>query len=168
MEFNINKMLTETGHLFSLNAAQKNIEIKYELEATHRVKADINMIRSVIRNLLSNALKFTNENGLVTLRSRDGKNGKVCFSVADNGIGMTADYVKKLNGKERIESRSGTNSEKGTGLGLMLTKQHIEANDGVFEIHSEHKKGTEVVCRLPLGSKLSEREISENKVLNVA
>jgi signal transduction histidine kinase len=112
---------------------------------------DSNTVNLVIRNLLTNAIKFTNDGGEITLTAQDqGKDWLV--SVSDNGIGMTHEIQSKLFDKINPYSTRGTANEKGTGLGLLLCKEFIEKNGGRIWVESEETKGSTFWFTLPKAS----------------
>ncbi len=127
---------------FKLSLLLKNNTIINLVDADVVLKIDINIIRFVLRNLIANANKFT-ENGTITLYAHQ-ENNKVIISVSDTGIGMNAETLKKLFHTSTIESTPGTNKEKGSGLGLMLTKDFIDSVGGEIEAVSEIGKGTTI------------------------
>ncbi|MGK7392052.1 MAG: tetratricopeptide repeat protein [Candidatus Cyclobacteriaceae bacterium M2_1C_046] len=118
----------------------KNIKLKNETEDI-QVFADKNMLELIIRNLLSNALKFTDKNGEIVVRSTL-KDDKVVVSVSDNGIGVPAKIKTSLFEFNSTYTRQGTANEKGTGLGLKLCKEFIERNGGEIWVESEEGKGS--------------------------
>jgi signal transduction histidine kinase len=106
------------------------------------------MIATVIRNLVSNAIKFTNEGGQVTVSA--GPRGELVeLTVADNGLGMAEEDMAKLFRLDTRHSTPGTANEKGTGLGLILCKEMVERNHGRIEVDSELGTGTTFRLTLP-------------------
>lgn len=103
--------------------------------------ADSNTINLVIRNLMTNAIKFTNDGGEITVAAEE-KGNEIVVSVKDNGIGMTTDIQKKLFDKVNPYSTRGTANEKGTGLGLILCKEFVEKNGGRIWVESNLDKGS--------------------------
>lgn len=142
------KIIEETIGIFSDNAKEKGIDIVWSCQMDYYVKADENMVKSVFRNLLSNALKFTNRGGKIVVESKCDED--FCeISIADNGIGIsdrTEDKIFKIN--EHTGS-TGTANEKGTGLGLILSKEFIEKHGGKIWFESEQGKGTTFFFTLP-------------------
>jgi signal transduction histidine kinase len=108
------------------------------------------MIETVLRNLVSNAIKFTRENGSILIEVSDIDNGMVEFSVQDSGIGMDKDKLSKLFRIDTYHSTPGTNNEKGTGLGLILCKELVQMNGGAISAESEPDKGTKFSFWLPV------------------
>jgi PAS domain S-box-containing protein len=114
------------------------------------VFADINMIGSMIRNLVSNAVKFTPKGGHVIISAYYDTHNNVEISVQDNGIGMSNDLIGKLFLLDENTSRKGTDKETGTGLGLILCKEFIEKHHGKIWVESEVGKGSTFHFALPI------------------
>lgn len=110
--------------------------------------ADSNTINLVIRNLITNAIKFTNDGGEIVVAAEE-KGNEIVVSVKDNGIGMTADIQKKLFDKVNPYSTRGTANEKGTGLGLILCKEFVEKNGGRIWVEGNPDKGSTFWFTLP-------------------
>ncbi len=105
------------------------------------VLADPNMLRIIVRNLISNAIKFTPSTGTITI-SAEGNDNVVWVSVEDTGVGMTAEQCNNLFSIGTNRSTLGTNNERGTGIGLLLCKEFVERNNGTINVLSEKGKGT--------------------------
>ncbi|MDQ8195830.1 PAS domain S-box protein [Coraliomargarita sp. SDUM461004] len=127
--------------LFDAIAGQKSISIHNDVPSGLMVYADKQMISTVLRNLISNALKFTEHGGKITLSAiQEGES--VITSVHDNGVGIQANRLDKLFRIDEAESTPGTNKEYGTGLGLLLCKEFIEQHGGNIWAESELKSGS--------------------------
>lgn len=148
-EFNLNKVIQKVTRLLIPRAKQKNIKLIVNIRENIRVYGDVNMITTVIRNLVNNAIKFTEPEGLIEI-SVQTDNGQVYVSVSDNGIGIKKENIPKLFKIESNFSTYGTAYEKGTGLGLILVKEFIEKNNGSIKVKSEKGKGSEFTINLPL------------------
>jgi two-component system sensor histidine kinase/response regulator len=144
----LRELLEEECNLLSDTARRKNIELKCFSEVEISVYADRNMLRTVLRNLISNAVKFTHRNGTIEVRAF-ADNIKAEISVLDDGIGMTKETIKKLFRIDFNLSTRGTENEKGTGLGLFLCKEFVEKNGGTIWVESEPGKGSEFKFVLP-------------------
>lgn len=129
------------------NALKKNISLSNNVDKGTLVMADVDMLRSVIQNLILNAIKFTQMEGRVIVSSVD-KGGFVEVSVQDTGIGIDPEKSSKLFNFETIFTTNGTAGEKGTGLGLPLCKEFIERNGGKIWIESELGKGSKFTFTL--------------------
>ena len=135
--------------VFESQAKLKRINIKTEAVQVCDVSADRNMTYTIFRNLISNALKFTPENGEITIKcSSENENAKI--EVGDTGIGMSQDKVDAIFQFDSKKSTYGTSGEKGLGLGLQLVHEFVEENKGTIEVRSEEGKGTTFIVRLPL------------------
>jgi signal transduction histidine kinase len=111
--------------------------------------ADKNMIRTILRNLITNAVKFTHKNGQVQVNAIN-YNDNIEISVSDNGIGMSKETIAKLFRIDANLSTRGTENEKGTGLGLFLCKEFAEKHNGNIWVESEEGKGSTFKFLLPL------------------
>ena len=122
-------------------ARGKNIELKSSFSDNITIIADKNMIKTILRNLISNAIKFTHKNGKVEVKAMI-INNQVEISVSDSGIGMTKETMAKLFRIDANLSTRGTENEKGTGLGLFLCKEFVEKHGGKIWVESESGKGS--------------------------
>jgi len=156
-EYNLTK-LTETAIAFvSQQAEQKKVKIINEINSDITVFIDENLILATIRNLLSNALKFSYSGSKIIIKAIEKHksiiNGKTEFievSVEDNGTGMDDDTLNKLFKLKSTDSNTGTAGEKGTGLGLVLCKEFIEKHGGAVRVESKINSGTRFIFTLPL------------------
>jgi len=129
----------------------KKINIEVNIQPEFKVYVDEQMFESVIRNLLSNAIKFTRSNGLVKIEASQNKHTST-IQIIDNGIGISSENLSKLFSLSDTITTLGTNNEKGTGLGLILCKEMIDANNGTIEVNSTLDKGTMFTICLPINS----------------
>lgn len=135
--------------LFNEHASQKNIELKWETPAGIYILADRRMISTVLRNLVSNAIKFTPGGGKIVVSVGDGQNEKI-IRVSDNGVGIPPERIDSLFRIDQSDSTPGTSNEKGTGLGLILCKEFVEKHGGRIWVESEENKGSVFSFSLPL------------------
>jgi len=146
-----NISLYETGkqtlEIYFAIARMKQINLMNYIDTGAYAYADKNILMTVFRNLINNALKFTKEGGIVSLGARD-EDEKVTVWVQDTGVGMDEDRVKSIFDLEKTRS-AGTNGESGNGLGLFFCKKFVQVNRGEIDIHSEKGKGTIVYFTLP-------------------
>ena len=124
-----------------------------DVDAEAYANADYRMTETVLRNLISNALKFTPEGGKITIASKL-RDDLVEISVADTGVGMDEEKMNDLFKIDKVESTIGTNNEEGTGLGLIICKEFVKKHEndkgaGVISVSSEHGKGTKFTFTLP-------------------
>lgn len=130
------------------HAEGKRIKLSSNIGYTTEVFADTNMIHTVIRNLVSNAVKFTKKGGSVTISSRaDGEFEQIC--ITDTGIGISKENISKLFKIDEQFKTDGTANEKGTGLGLILCKEFVEKNGGRIWVESELGKGSKFCFTVP-------------------
>lgn len=134
--------------LFRENLAQKTIELKNELSEEIKIMMDINHFSIVFRNLISNAIKFTPDNGKISVNAIT-NNDSIIISVNDNGIGIDGKIIEKIFDSSLHYSTFGTNQERGTGLGLSLCKEMIEKNKGYISVKSKVNEGTSFIIALP-------------------
>ena len=146
---NITKIISNCIDLLQANADQKNIKIKYKYSKEIYVLGDKNMLHTVIRNLICNSIKFTNNNGIVEIEAITADNNLI-ISVSDNGIGIPNNVIRNLFKIDKTISTDGTNNEKGTGLGLILSKEFIEKHRGTINVKSKIGKGTTFFFEIPL------------------
>jgi signal transduction histidine kinase len=143
----VHELVNDTIEPLLKQAADKEIGIKNKLPASLVIWADKNMMQVLIRNLVSNAIKFCNSGDTITIDHKM-VDGAVELCVADTGIGIEQDLLKRINRKESVTT-FGTAKEKGTGLGMLLCREFAEANQGSFRIESEPGKGSRFYCTVP-------------------
>ncbi|MES2328547.1 MAG: tetratricopeptide repeat-containing sensor histidine kinase [Bacteroidota bacterium] len=131
-----------------LPLVKKKIELRNVIDRDLSIITEKEMIRIVLRNLISNAIKFTNENGLIELSSRIEDGHVLYLTVKDSGIGMTKADIEKVNAKQYYNT-TGTSYEKGSGFGLMLCRDLITKAGGELIIESEPGKGSSFTIRMP-------------------
>lgn len=148
-EQNIKILVDETVVLLEPGAQAKNIAIRTELKEELTILVDQDMIRTVIRNLISNAIKFTPPGGTVEVLLKKSAE-YIELVVADTGIGMEEEDLAKLFRIDAHYSTRGTANEKGTGLGLILCKEFIEKHNGKIRAESEKGRGSRFIVSLPV------------------
>jgi len=145
----ISNVIQEIIALNKLHSDTKSISVSYTSSNDLEVFADVNMLRTVLRNLISNAIKFTNTGGHVNIKSIL-KNNHVEISISDNGIGMNEEKHKFLFEIISNTTTLGTANENGSGLGLVLCKEFVNKNGGTIWAESEEGKGSCFKFTLPL------------------
>lgn len=145
----LKKVCDDVLTLLNESAATKQIEIISEIDAGLELHADVDMLRTILRNLISNAIKFTHENGQIILRAEQ-QDTDMIITVSDNGIGMSQEVVSRLWQIAELYTSPGTKGEKGTGLGLMLCKEFVEKHNGRIWVESEVGKGSDFKIALPV------------------
>ena len=135
--------------LLSEPADKKGIEILINVPSAQLVFADIQIMRSLIRNLVFNAIKFTNRGGKITLKAIPVSGDLIEISISDTGIGMDKDLLTNLFLLDGQTGRKGTAGESGTGLGLIISKELIEKQGGNIWAESEEGKGSVFFFTVP-------------------
>ncbi len=147
--FKISKILQNVLILYEDSILRKKIRVTKHIKCDLPIIADQNMIETVLRNLVSNAIKFTRENGNITFESeKDGDFMKI--SVSDSGVGIRKEDIEKLFRIDSIVSTPDTEKRKGSGLGLILSKEFVEKNGGKFWLESEVNVGSTFYFTVPL------------------
>ena len=145
---NLKQLVQENLDLLKLNAEAKKIKLKSAVGSDVTVYADVNMVSFIVRNLLTNAIKFTSPGGSIVV-SGEVKGADAYFIVQDDGVGISAENLNKLFKIGQNFTTQGTSKEKGTGLGLVLCKEFVEKNNGQITVESVPKKGTTFTITLP-------------------
>ncbi len=148
VKLNIKEVSENIIQLLEMTAKKKNISLTSKVDENIFANADMNMVSTTIRNITSNALKFTNPGGYVEIDA-EYKSDRVEVRVIDNGIGIEKDDLKKLFRIDVHHSTAGTASESGTGLGLIICKEFIEKNSGTINVESTPGEGTQFHIQLP-------------------
>jgi signal transduction histidine kinase len=132
------------------NLNQKNQEIQLQVPENIFVKADLTMLESIIRNLVSNAIKFSFPGGIILISAKTLHENFVETSIKDDGLGMSAALIKKLFQIGGKTGRNGTDGEPSSGLGLQLCKEFVEKNGGRIRVESIEGMGSTFSFTLPL------------------
>ncbi len=144
----LSALVQETFNTLQPNARLKAIELHSELTSGTFVWADHNMVKTILRNLGDNAIKYTRQNGRVNIRAEKYDN-KWRITVEDDGVGMKPEELKRLFRIDEAYSKRGTADEQGTGLGLLLCKEFVELSGGQIKAESAPDKGTRIIFTLP-------------------
>jgi len=144
----VNELIKENILLLTNTARQKSITLQFEADANYSAYVDYDMINLVIRNILSNGIKFTRSKGLIVIHISE-QNGFVEVEITDNGVGMSQDVADKLFTDNNFHSTYGTGNEKGSGLGLVLCKDFVQRNGGFIKVESVLDKGSRFIFTLP-------------------
>jgi len=148
----VEAIVDEVIRLYENIASEKYITVKKVLLPDSVVCADKSMTSTVFRNLISNAIKFTQNGGMIII-TEEKKQDEIVFSIQDSGIGMEAERVEKLFKIDKTVSTNGTNNEKGTGLGLILCKEFVEKHGGKIWVDSVYGKGSTFYFSYPNNSR---------------
>jgi len=147
--FNFKEITTEVIGMLENQANEKNIKIQLIENENMVMNADLNIYKAVIRNLISNSIKFTHKGGLINIHAEDNKSFTV-ITVSDNGVGIEKENIPKLWEIDDSYSTIGTNNEKGTGFGLKLCKELVKKHGGTIWVESETGKGSHFSFTLPV------------------
>lgn len=142
-------VIQQVIELARFQAENKKISLQYSVPENLKINVDINLFQIIIRNLITNAIKFTQEGGEVQLEVNI-REHEVLFAVKDTGIGISAEMQEKLFKPGEKFMNKGTNQEKGTGLGLILCKEFVEKHGGRIWVESEQNSGSTFKFVLPL------------------
>ncbi len=143
-------IIQEVIKLFSTLALLKNIRIEMKLKPRLFILGDRNSMMMILRNLISNALKFTHKNGMVMITTSISDDQRAEIVVSDNGIGIPAEKIPGLFDFRENKSTYGTEKEKGIGLGLTLIDEFVKMNKGSIDVISAVGKGTRFILQFPL------------------
>ncbi|HCY40291.1 MAG TPA: hypothetical protein DHV48_02905 [Prolixibacteraceae bacterium] len=149
-EFNLTDVIQTSTKGLKQIADNKQIDISYELNDQIFVLADPNMVQTIVRNILSNAIKFTHRGGSVIIKSTIQNTNYAIISITDNGVGIEEPDLSKIFDISNTIHTNGTENEMSTGLGLILVKDFIEKNNGTITIESKKNVGTIVSFSLPV------------------
>lgn len=142
------KMTSNIADFLSSNINEKKIKFKSEIKPHSTVFADSFMLETILRNLISNAIKFTPDDGKISI-VKNIKNKAIEISVIDTGVGISRENQKKIFNIEDKTSTHGTNDEEGTGLGLILCNQFAQKHGGKIVVKSEIDRGSTFTVVLP-------------------
>ena len=148
-DFNLTEVVDSVIEIFTMVAGVKHIKINTNRPERLLVTGDIDMVKTIIRNLISNAIKFSNENTEISVEVKTQDNMAV-FCVKDNGCGISEEGQKKLLHTDTHFSTFGTNNEEGSGLGLLLSKDFVQKNGGTLWFESKEGVGSTFYFSLPL------------------
>jgi len=147
-KLNLLTLLNNLEDLYNQNLKNKEITLKIDVGPEISVFADKKMTETILRNLISNAIKFTHLNGTVSV-SAEPDNDFVVLKVIDNGVGIKTEILSELFKVDKVQSTQGTAKETGTGLGLILCKELVEKQNGKMWVESKEDEGTTFSFTLP-------------------
>jgi len=148
IKINLCELVVNEIERFSTSAALKHIELDQSIAPNILVTGDFEMIKTIFRNLISNAIKYTRNGGYIYITATESKK-LVKIEVRDNGIGMSERTKENLFKIDAFSSRPGTNNEQGSGLGLLFCKEFIDLHGGKIKVESEPGKGSRFKFTLP-------------------
>ncbi|RKD92414.1 tetratricopeptide repeat-containing sensor histidine kinase [Mangrovibacterium diazotrophicum] len=145
----LSKIVDEATGLFASPLEKKHILLSINIEDDLQIMADEAMLKTILRNLISNAIKYSKEKGEIEIAAERDK-GFITLSVADKGLGMAQEKIANLFSLENHTSSPGTFGEQGTGLGLILVNDFVGKHNGKIRVESTIGKGTTFIISLPL------------------
>ncbi|MEQ9468732.1 MAG: ATP-binding protein [Ekhidna sp.] len=147
----LGELVKDVIEMFRDTAISKNIELEFEADKVYHLKADKNTTSTILRNLVNNAIKFTNSGGHVKITAKADDTNQYCLiKVSDNGVGIPREKLEGIFDLDESISTKGTLGETGLGLGLQLVHEFVILNKGKIEAESEEAKGTTFTIALPL------------------
>lgn len=150
-KINLSEIIEENFQLVNKAAIEKELQLKRGLKDDINVYADEEMLKTILRNLLTNAIKFSKPNNEINVKAAS-IDDKIEVSVSDHGVGMTEEMLKNLFKLDTTNSKPGTSGETGTGLGLILCKEFVEKHGGEIRVESKIGEGTAFSFTLPKGN----------------
>ncbi len=147
-ELNLFEIVSQTSDLLYAAAMQKSIALEVAVMDDIRVFADTAMLSTILRNLISNAIKYTRSGGKITIAARK-ENKEVLISVSDTGVGIPQNMIERLFRIDDNYTTSGTQDEQGTGLGLILCREFVEKHGGKIWVESKRARGSDFYFTLP-------------------
>lgn len=160
-DWNLRELIQKNAKLLEPQFNNKHIRLVVNVDQSHCIFADYNMIDTVIRNIMSNSIKFTDYNGKVTVTSSEDEE-MITLTIADTGIGMSAGQLEKLFSIDKTNIVTGTAGEKGTGLGLIISKEFLQINQGEITVESEPGKGSAFVLQIPKSAIADVKEVAKD------
>ncbi len=151
-ELGMNELIQRNINLLKINSDKKKIKLVNEVENDVFVLADKDMVNSIVRNLINNAIKFSPEMSQITISCKD-MDLEYQFAIKDEGVGVKPEYVDKIFDFGFSKTVINHSKEKGSGLGLILCKEFVEKNDGKIWLESEVKKGSTFYFTIPKAQK---------------
>jgi two-component system sensor histidine kinase/response regulator len=151
----ISSIVDDNIELLSGNAIQKDISLQNDISESVEAFVDATLVSVIIRNLIANAIKYTSVNGKVILNAKE-ENSHILVSISDNGVGIESNRITTLFTSTSYQTTSGTNYEKGSGLGLKLCKSFVEKSNGKIWAESKVGEGSTFYFTIPGPSTLAE------------
>ncbi|HZL12067.1 MAG TPA: HAMP domain-containing sensor histidine kinase [Prolixibacteraceae bacterium] len=148
VKIDLNEIITSEFESFSVSSARKQLSLEHSIHPKLFLTADIQMVKVIFRNLISNAIKYSNAGGVIFISAKEGSQF-VEIWVKDHGIGISQKTKEKLFKADEFHSTTGTAKEQGTGFGLLFCKEFIEMHGGKIWVESETGKGSVFKFTLP-------------------
>jgi two-component system sensor histidine kinase/response regulator len=143
-------MVQEVYDIYRVVTDYKQISLINHVDKNMRVFADVDMLKTILRNVVSNSVKYCNEGDKISIQAHYSED-KIKINITDTGVGMDKEKVDKLNNDtNQMVKEASTDKESGTGLGLVLVKDLLDIMSGTLTIRSQINKGTEIIIMLPI------------------
>jgi signal transduction histidine kinase len=149
MEITVNDLVMAAIGPFEHKAKSRNLLVNIQVESGLKVEVDKRMMETIIRNLYTNALKFTPHGGVITLKAETTRDSRLLLCVSDSGIGIPESLLPMLFTVNEDKNRQGLAGERSSGLGLMLCKEFIELHNGTINVQTAVNKGSTFCINLP-------------------
>ncbi len=147
-QINLKGLIDNTTDLFKINASHKQIKIASSIPSEQPIYADLNMLSTILRNIINNAIKFSHINSEIHIKAFDSEVSTI-INITDFGVGMSHEQIDTLRRKEKSYSAPGTMNESGTGLGLLLVNELLAYHHGTLEIQSKMNEGSTFILTFP-------------------
>ncbi|NKI32090.1 tetratricopeptide repeat-containing sensor histidine kinase [Croceivirga thetidis] len=147
-KINLRSVLKDKEQLFKKEIQEKKISLKIEVPKSQEVLFDMSHLRLILKNIISNALKYTENMGRIKISS-EAHDNHIQLTIEDNGVGVSKEVLNAINSDKFIKSKPGTRMEKGTGLGLQISKDLASLNNGSLVIKGNVGEGTTVILKFP-------------------
>jgi len=146
--FELNGLVENVFGIVKASFSFKDIEYINEVKPEIEVEGDLNMLSTIIRNIVTNAVKFTHNGGKVTVFANKNGDNHTFITISDTGVGMTQEQIDGLFQVGKTRSTKGTNQEKGTGLGLIIAKEFIDKHNGSINVESTQGVGSRFIIKI--------------------
>lgn len=145
----VDRLIESTYFMFKANLTHKNISFEPNVQENLNINTDAYMLKMILKNVMSNAIKFTHEGGNISLNA-EAINGDINITIIDNGVGIPSEDIPKLFDEKEHLSTYGTNGEAGSGLGLKVANSFVVRMDGKMDIESKSGEGCTINLKLPM------------------
>ena len=157
---NLNETVSDVVQNIKPNLLAKSVMVAIDIEPNTIVNADTTMLKTILRNLLTNAIKFSHVGGKIQILYKEKSSPQI--HIIDNGVGMDEEQLNKLFSLEHSSTTTGTNGERGTGLGLLICKDLVEKHKGIISVSSKKDVGSDFWFTIPKETKVLRKEKNES------
>jgi len=160
VKIRLSELINEIKNLYEPLVNSKNLNYETVIHSDCFIYADKEMVKTILRNLINNAIKYSYPKETIKIETQELDNN-ILFTISDTGIGIEPEYIGKLFNIESKLTKTGTEGELGTGLGLILCKEFVEKNNGEIWVESKFGKGSQFKFTIPLWRTSSDESITE-------